>query len=207
MQFSHLNLSLLFLLLSKSCIAEDSNWGGNSKVDASEEAISHPDGSIASSIPGGDQLSLGTPALVAETAPLIASDATCSVPTENSQRRKKKFRRGGLPNDACVAPTEASPATETKLKPGSGNVRTKPNPRVPGNQTPPHAGPLFESGSWSAPLTLRTGDQRCPDPIYKLPVCAFDKDIAFIGIPLDLGVVYPRAWPFYFDLHICTLPG
>lgn len=193
MQFSHLHLSLLlFLLVAKLCIAEDSNWSGNTEVDASEQTISHLDGSIAPSIPGGDQGSLDTPVLVAETAPLIASDAACSFSKENSQR-KKKFRRGGLPNDACAAPMQASPATETKPTTRPGDAKTKPNSGVPGTQKPPHGGRPFESESWSAPWTLRSDDERCPDPLFKLPVCAFDDDIAFIGIPIDLAVVYPRA--------------
>lgn len=194
MHFSHLNLSpFLFLLVAKSSIAEDSSWRGNTEVDAaSEQTISHLDGSIVTSIPGGDQVSLDPPVLVAETAPLIASDAACSFPKENSQR-KKKLRRGGLPNDACAAPMQASPATEKKPTTGFGDPKTKPNSGVPGNQRPAHGGPLFESGSWSAPWTLRSDNERCPDPLFKLPVCAFDDDIAWIGIPLDLAVVYPRA--------------
>lgn len=135
---------------------------------------------------------LDTPVLVAETAPFIASDAACPSPKENSQR-KKKFRRGGLPSNACAAPMQASPATETKPTTRPGDTKTKPNRGVPGTQKPPHGGPLFESGSWSAPWTLRSGDERCPDPSFKLPVCAFVDDIAFIGIPIDLAVVYPRA--------------
>lgn len=101
---------------------------------------------------------------------------------------------------------QASPATETKPKPGPSDSKTKPNSRVPGTQQPPHGGPLFEEArphfgfenlGWNAPSTLRTGDERCPDPLIKISVCTFDDDLAFIGIPLDLGVFYPSVWPFF----------
>lgn len=204
MQFLLLNLSpLLFFLLSKSCIAEDSTWNGNTEVEASEQTNSHLDGSITSPVPGVGQLSLDTPAPPADTPPLIASDASCALPKENSQRRKKS-RRNGFPNDACVAPMQlqASPATETKPNLRPGDTKTNPNSGVPGNQKRPQGGPAFESLSWSAPWTLRTGDERCPNPLFKIPVCAFGDDLAFVGIPLDLGVVYPRVWPFLFSVLI-----
>lgn len=147
------------------------------------------DGSIASPIPGVGQLSLDTPALLrADTGPLIVSDASCAPPKEDSQRRKKSRRNG------CVAPTQlqgSSPATETKPNLRPGDTKTNPNSGVPGDKKAPHGGPLFESWSWSAPPTLRTGDERCPDPLLKIPVCAFGDDLAFVGIPLDLDVVYP----------------
>lgn len=202
MQFLLLNLfPLLFWLLSKSCIAEDSTWNGNTEVEASEQTDSLLDDSIASPLPGVGQLSLDTPALLADTALLIAGDASCALPKENSHRRKKS-RRNGLPNDACVAPMQlqASPTTKTKSILRPGDTKTNPNSGVPGNQKPPHGGPLFESLSWSAPPTLRTGDGRCPDPLFKIPVCAFGDDIAFVGIPLDLGVVYPCVWLFSFSV-------
>lgn len=185
----------LFFLFSKSCIAEDSNWYGNTAVEATEQTNSHLDGSIASPIPGVGQLSLDTHALLADTGPLIASDASCAPPKENSQRRKKS-RRNGFPNDACVAPMQlqASPATETKPNVRPGDTKTNPNSGVPGDKKAPHGGPLFESGSWAAPPTLRIGDERCPDPFLKIPVCAFGDDLAFVGIPLDLGIVYPCTY-------------
>lgn len=201
MQFSFLILiHHLFILFSKSCIAEDSNWYGNIEVEATEHTNFHHDESIVDSpISGKGQLSsLDTAALLLadNTAPLIANDDTsCAMPKENSQRRKKS-RRNGLPNDACVGPTQqlqAIPVTEkkTNLRQRPGDTKSNPNSRVPGDRQAPHGGPLFESLSWKAPPTLRTGDGLCPDPMRKIPVCTSEDDLAWIGVPLDLGVVYP----------------
>lgn len=198
----------LFVLFSTSCNAEDSNWYGNTEVEATEQTNFHLDESIASPIvPGvGELSSLGTPALLLadNTAPLIASDETsCALPKENSQRRKKS-RRNGLPNDACVAPMQlqASPPTEkkTNLRQRPGDTNKNPNSGAPGDRKAPHGGPLFESLSWIAPPTLRTGDGRCPDPDRNIPVCASEDDLAFVGIPLDLRFVYPCMWPFLFSV-------
>lgn len=137
MQFLLLNLfPLLFFLLSKSCIAEDSAWNVNTEVEASEQTSPYLDGSIASPLPGVGQLSLDTPALLADNALLIASDASCALPKEYSQRRKKS-RRNGFPNDACVAPMQlqASLATETKPNLRPGDTKMKSNSGVPSRRT------------------------------------------------------------------------
>lgn len=200
-------ISHLFVLFSKSCIAEDSNWYGNTEVEATEQTNYHLDGSIAFPISGVNQLSsFDTPTLLANTAPLIASDDSCALPKENSRRRKKS-RRNDSPNDACVAPMQlqASPATEKKPNLRPGDTKTNPNSGVPGDRKAPHGGPLFESLSWTAPPTLRTGDNLCPDPLRKIPVCAFGDDLAFIGISLDLGEVFPCMWLFLFSVFNKTI--
>lgn len=132
-------ISHLFVLFSKSCIAEDSNWYDNTEVEATEQTNYQLDGSIASPISGVSQLSsFDTPALLADTSSLIASDDSCALPKENSRRRKKS-PRSDSPNDACVAPIQlqASPATEKKPNLRPGDTKTNPNSRVPGDRKVP----------------------------------------------------------------------
>ena len=176
--------SLPFLFLLFQCITSDLSGNDNDDDDALSIPSPLPDGSnnpngasenTLKVVDGGQVWSNdGLFDTNAPTPLLVAIEQTaeaCTLPPTKEDPQRRKVRRG----DACTAPLQLKPGTNTETKPRPGNNDGA--SETPLNRIGPSSGPLFEWPSWiwpsrKAPIVLPTTPEPCPNALLRFPICA-----------------------------------